>query len=596
MKLIIFILFALIALHPDTLFAQCTGTVKNPSYNVIAPQYPGIDTITVTQWAGDYFIIQNLAAGKTYQFASSAPGDYLTIRDAYNFGELIASGPTPLNYTATGDDIISVHVHLTSPPCGTQSVNRTTTASCTNCPAIPAEVGIGTTNPTADLDINGVLKLSTSNRPDQAGMIRWNVTSQDFEGYNGTTWLSLTKSPSTSGFGYGKLSEAIENIKLTATDGNAGDAFGNSVSISGDYALVGAPYHDESNEDEGAAYIFKRSGNIWTQEAQLTASDGDTDDNFGKSVSLSGDYALVGAYLDNIGSKIDQGSVYIFKRSGSTWTQEAKLTASDGDSTDYFGTSVSLSGDYALIGASEDLVGGNNNQGSAYIFKRSGSTWTQEAKLTASDGVSYDKFGFSVSISAAGDYAIIGAYLDDIGANTNQGSAYIFKRSGISWLQEAKLSASDGTANDNFGVSVSISGIYSLVGADGDDIGSNTDQGSAYIYIRTGSTWSQLPKLTASDGSANDNFGNSVSISGDYALVGANADDIGAYTNQGSAYLLKLTDSVWKPEVKLTASDGAGSDLFGYSVSISGDRALVGANSDRVGSNSLQGSAYLFYK
>jgi hypothetical protein len=190
-----------------------------------------------------------------------------------------------------------------------------------------------------------------------------------------------------------------------------------------------------------------------------------------------------------------------------------------------------------VIGAFLDDVGANTDQGSAYIFVRAGTTWTQQAKFIASDGAAGDFFGYSVSIS--GDYAVIGAYVDDVGANSNQGSAYVFMRSGTTWAQQAKLIASDGAAGDYFGSSVSISGDYVVIGARGDDIGANYDQGSAYVFVRSGTTWTQQAKLTTSDGAAGDQFGNSVSISGDYVVIGAQSDDTVTNSNQGSACVFR---------------------------------------------------------
>jgi len=202
----------------------------------------------------------------------------------------------------------------------------------------------------------------------------------------------------------------LERQKLVASDGTAGDGFGWSVSINGDYAIIGiGAFLDDYI---GSAYIFKRTGSSWTEEAKLTASDGTTGDHFGWSVSINGDYAIIGALFDDSAT----GSAYIFKRIGSSWTQQAKLLASDGAAGDVFGYSVSISGDYAIIGTDGD----ESTAGSAYIFKRTGSSWTEEAKLTASDGTTGDQFGWSVSIN--GDYAIIGAYGDD----STTGSAYVF--------------------------------------------------------------------------------------------------------------------------------------------------------------------------
>jgi len=377
--------------------------------------------------------------------------------------------------------------------------------------------------------------------------------------------------------------------KVTASDGAAGDNLGMSVTLSGDTALVGAPCYDNGmNADQGSAYVFTRSGSIWNLQQKLTASDGSANDYFGWSVALSGDTALVGANGDSIGANQYQGSVYVFVRSGSTWSQQTKLTASDGAAGEQFGNSVALSGDTALVGAIFDTVGSNGSQGSAYVFTRSGTSWSQQAKLSASDGAANDQFGNSVTLS--GDTALIGA----VGGNTYQGSAYVFTRSGTAWSQQAHLTASDGAAGDRFGTSVALSGDTALVGVLGHTVGVNAGQGSAYVFTRSGSTWNLQQKLTASDGAADDWFGSSVALSGDTALVGAEGDSIGANQYQGSAYIFSRSGITWSQQAKLTASDGAANDHFGYSVALSGDTALVGAVSDDVGANVDQGSVYFY--
>ncbi|MBA4122879.1 MAG: VCBS repeat-containing protein [Acidobacteria bacterium] len=384
----------------------------------------------------------------------------------------------------------------------------------------------------------------------------------------------------------------VSQTKLTASDGAAGDLFGSSVAISGDTAIVGS-YRDDigANVDQGSAYVFVRSGTTWTQQTKLTASDGAAYDDFGNSVAISGNTVIVGSYRDYIGTNVDQGSAYIFVRSGTTWTQQTKLIASDGASNDLFGVSVAISGETAIVGSSRDNIGTNIDQGSAYIFVRSGTTWTQQTKLTAADGAAYDFFGVSVAIS--GGTAIVGSYNDDIGANANQGSAYVFVRSGTTWTQQTKLTASDGAADDDFGNSVAISGETAIVGSYNDAIGANAYQGSAYIFVRSGTIWTQQTKLTAADGAANDAFGFSVAISGDTAIVGSYNDAIGANNNQGSAYVFVRSGTIWTQQTKLIASDGAENYFFGVSVAISGGTAIVGS-SDLFGTNTFQGSAYVF--
>jgi hypothetical protein len=256
----------------------------------------------------------------------------------------------------------------------------------------------------------------------------------------------------------------LEKQKLLASDGAAYDKFGWSVSLSGDYAIVGAIGGEYG---KGAAYLFKRDGESWIQQVKLFASDGYYLDNFGRSVSISGDYVIVGAEgYDN-----SKGSTYIFKRDVASWVQQAKLLASDGYSADRFGWSVSIIGDYAIVGA---LNNGDNYEGSAYIFKRDGESWIEQQKLIASDGAESDNFGNSVSISD--DYAIVGAFYDDY-----KGSAYIFKRDGENWIEKQKILASDGIYEDRFGQSVSISNNYAIVGA---EQSYNGGPGSAYVFKR----------------------------------------------------------------------------------------------------------------
>jgi hypothetical protein len=381
----------------------------------------------------------------------------------------------------------------------------------------------------------------------------------------------------------------IQQAKLTASDGAGGDRFGWVVALSGDTALVGAVTDDGG---QGSAYVFTRSGGVWTQQAKLTASDGAGGDQFG-IVALSGDTALVGAQFDNVGANTNQGSAYVFTRSGGVWTQQAKLTASDGAAGDEFGFNVALSGDTALVGAIGDDVGANGNQGSAYVFTRSSAVWTQQAKLTASDGAAADLFGDSGALS--GDTALVGAFLDDVGANGNQGSAYVFTRSGGVWTQQAQLTAGDGATGDQFGQSVALSGDTALVGAFLDDVGANGNQGSAYVFIRSGGVWTQQAKLTAGDGAAEDRFGHGLALSGDTALVGSLADDVGVFINQGSAYVFTRSGGVWTQQAQLTASDLSFDDRqFGNHVALSGQTALVGARFDDVGANVDQGSAYVF--
>ncbi|MFN7929667.1 MAG: MBG domain-containing protein, partial [Blastocatellia bacterium] len=384
-----------------------------------------------------------------------------------------------------------------------------------------------------------------------------------------------------------------QQTQFTASNGAASDQFGYSVAISGDTAIVGVPDNDFAPTfNQGSAYVFVRSNNVWSQQAQLIANDAANNDAFGWSVAISGDTAVIGAYNDDIGGNGDQGSAYVFVRNGSTWTQQAKLTSSDGATNDWFGYSVAVSGDLAVIGAPLNDLGFQSNLGAAYIFVRNGSSWSQERILRASDAADNYNFGYAVALS--GSTAIVGSPAASVSGNSAQGAAYVFVRSGTSWSQQQQLTASNGLSSDQFGFSVAISNDTAVIGAPQDDIGSNSDQGSAYVFVRSGTTWSQQQQLTAGNGTSSDQFGYSVGISNEMAVVGAPTDDVSANADQGSAYVFTRSGVSWSQQQQLTASNGAAYDNLGWAVAISGYTIVVGAPADDVGANTDQGSAYIF--
>jgi len=377
--------------------------------------------------------------------------------------------------------------------------------------------------------------------------------------------------------------------KLIAGDSGAGDDFGWSVSLSGDTVLIGAYLDDDNGADSGSAYVYTRTAGTWTQQAKLLAGDGAEGDYFGYSVVLAGDTALIGAWGDDDNGG-NSGSAYVFIRTGTTWTQQAKLLASDGAVEDHFGCSVSLAGNTALIGAEQDDDNGELS-GSVYVFTRTGTTWVQQQKLLPLDGQEGGFFGYSISLDK--NTALIGATGYDYNGAMDSGCVYVFTRTSTIWTQQAKLLSSDISEADNFGVSVSLNGNTALIGAETNDNGVNS--GSAYVFIRTGTTWTQQRKLLASDSAADKFFGYSVSLSGDIALIGAPRDsDHGYYV--GAAYVFTRTGSTtWTQQTKLLASDGVAEDCFGCSVSVDGNTALIGAFGDD-GNRVDSGSAYVFTK
>jgi hypothetical protein len=333
----------------------------------------------------------------------------------------------------------------------------------------------------------------------------------------------------------------IQAAKLTADDGAAGDALGWAVAVSGNYAIAGAYGDDDKGADAGAAYVFERTDSGWIQAAKLTAGDGAAGDRFGYSVALSGNCAIVGAYTDD-DKGVDSGAAYIFERSAGIWVQRAKLTAADGAADDRFGAAVTLSGDVALVGAPNDDDKGYNS-GAAYVFERTPNGWVQRAKLTASDGGTTYYFGTSVGLSGA--TAIVGTYLGPAYVFQQPDGGW------VTTTETARLGhSSDGLFSgeaDHFGFAVGIDGERAIAGVYGDDndvyingsLYNGGDSGSALIFEKPAGGWvnmTQTQKLLAMDRSYQDWFGRSVSIWGEHAIIGAYGDnDRGS--DSGSAYI-----------------------------------------------------------
>jgi hypothetical protein len=362
----------------------------------------------------------------------------------------------------------------------------------------------------------------------------------------------------------------VPELKLLPSDGAQFDFFGNSIAILDDTLLIGAPFDDDVASGSGSAYVFQFDGRRWTEDQKLVPADGAADDRFGRSVALSGDAAVVGAGEDD-GGGVDSGSAYVYRFDGSAWVEEQKLVAFDAAEGDLFGSSVAVDDETIVIGAALDDDNGLDS-GSAYVYRFDGNAWIEEQKLVASDGVAGAWFGLSVSVS--NDTAVIGARLDDEGG-FRAGAAYVYRFDGNAWIEEQKLVASDAAAEDQFGQSVGVSGQVAVIGAWGDD-DKGAESGSAYVYRFDGNAWVEEQKLVPSDGSGGDVFGASVAVAGVSSIIGARDDDDNG-TRSGSSYVYRFDGNEWVEELKLLASDGSEGDNFGASVAISGDTAVSGA-------------------
>ncbi|TGM32694.1 hypothetical protein EHQ71_02430 [Leptospira levettii] len=500
-----------------------------------------------------------------------------------------------------------------------------------------------------------------------------NPCDQKSKGYRETLLLaSVSESPIPfCGFRVGNPPKLWETqAYLKASNADANDGFGYSVDISGDTIVVGAAGEssnqttitngnsasaDNSATSSGAAYVFQRTGSTWAQEAYLKAPNTETTDFFGTAVAIDGNTILVSAIqedsnqititngptasIDNSASS--SGAVYVFQRTGSTWVQQAYIKPPNAEANDQFGISLSISGDTIVVGAFNEAsnqttitngtsASANNSAafaGAAYVFQRSGTSWAQQAYLKASNIEANDRFGTSVSIS--GDTIVVGSGFEDSNQTTitngatastdntasASGAAYVYRRTGSTWAEEAYLKAPNADANDQFGNAVAIDGDTIVVGAfseasnqtaitNGTTASSDNSAalaGAAYVFQRTGSTWSHQAYLKPPNLGADDRFGNAVAIEGNTILVssifednnqttvtnGSMPNDDNSLSNSGAVYLFQRSGSTWVFRAYLKAPNADVDDRFGNAISISGDTAVVGVNLEDSNQNTI---------
>lgn len=445
-----------------------------------------------------------------------------------------------------------------------------------------------------------------------------NVTATDDAGNQSTASFTVTVN----------LVSSISQEEFFTEAGN-GSSFGHAVAVDGDTMVVGA---SRESSFAGAAYVFVRDGTNWTQQARLTASNGEGSDNFGVSVAISGDTIVVGADLEDSSATgvdgnqssngtLDSGAVYVFVRNGTTWTQQAYLKGSavEGNRTaSAFGFSVAIEGDTVAVGSPNTDGGGAANNGAVYVFVRDGVSWSQQAMILASNPGTSDHLGWSMAIS--GGTIIAGAEREDsitTGVNTtpndasgtefDAGAAYVFVRTGTSWSQQAYLKASNTGAADRFGWSVAISGDTAVVGARTEDSGgAQNDEsldaaGAAYVFVRDGTDWSQQAYLKASNPGAGDEFGWAVGIFGDAIVVGARNEDSNATgidgnqnnnlaENSGAAYAFVRAGTSWSQQAYIKAHNMVSGQLLGHSIAFDGATTVAGAPS----ANNGVGAVYVF--
>jgi len=369
----------------------------------------------------------------------------------------------------------------------------------------------------------------------------------------------------------------LHEYGMQASDATGLSNLGRVAAISGDTFAAAAPFDDASGlTDSGSVYVWVRQGGGWLQQAKLVDSNPAQADRFGTAIALDGDTLMVGVPEDGYSGSSQRGSVTVFERQGNgTWLEQQTLTPSDTFGGDKFGSSVGIVGDLCLIGSPRDDDGGTGSSGSVYVFTRTGGTWTQQAKIHASPVSGQREFGNSLALSADGSTVVVGAWLESYDGMGQAGAAYVFAQQGGSWVQQARLTPADADPVDFFGNAVAIDGDTVVVAAYADDILGRTDAGSAYVFTRSGSTWKEQAKLTVPDPAADDLMGFSVAVRGDRAFVGLLQDDLPGIPDIGSVADFEAPD--WSQTWRFSGSDSDASDGFGSALAVGEKWIVVGA-------------------
>ncbi|MEL6822975.1 MAG: T9SS type A sorting domain-containing protein [Calditrichota bacterium] len=372
------------------------------------------------------------------------------------------------------------------------------------------------------------------------------------------------------------FSQVVEK-KIVTSDATNSDEFGFTVAVDGDVAVIGAHRDRPSGSYSGSAYILTRTSGSWSEQQKLLASDTDSYKRFGNAVDISGSHLIIGAMGDDHSGPAT-GAAYIFQHENGNWQEKAKLFESNADRDDEFATAVAIDGSTVIIG----VPGDDDETGSAYIYTGNGANWSEQQILTDANGAQDDKYGYAVALE--GDLAVVGSPGDK--------SVFVYERSGSTWTELDRISPTGISGSAEFGEAIAISGDYIVVGA-AKDSETASEAGAVFVFKRNGNSWEQVSKILAADGSAEDEFGVSVSIEDNLLAIGARYQDSAA-GDGGATYIYSRSGENWTEINKITASDAESDDRFGGAVDLKGDVLVVGAYKDDQPGADDAGSVYLF--
>lgn len=450
-------------------------------------------------------------------------------------------------------------------------------------------VGIGTNHPTEKLEVNGGIKIGNTNNT-VGGTVRWNPNKNDFEGYNGTSWVSLTGGK--SGWGsqatYSHENVASELILNPNETGSVrGKALGVSLSTHGDYMLTGANYDYSPNpsylKSAGTVRMFRKTANGWSYYHSLGPQFPVANERFGTSVTIRNKYIAVGAP----GNNSSRGRVYLYELDANgAPVAMPSLSPGDGLAGDEFGYSVALSGDIVVAGGYKRKIGANVEQGRASIYIRNGNTWQYSQHITAPDGTANDWFGQVVSVD--GHLVAISSQLNN---NDHRGKVYLFRYNNGMWNYETTIEGHK--QHEEFGSSLFLKGDTLVVGAPARM--SSADSGKVYVYVRSGNSWQQQSVIMQENSTGNNLFGYSVYLYNGYLCVGARTEYVGSIPYAGKAYIFRFSDGSWHQQAVLAASVTEADMVFGTQVAMNGNTVFVTAPQATYAGNNEHGRLYFFY-
>jgi FG-GAP repeat/PKD domain/Bacterial Ig domain len=537
-------------LDGDTLTFAWSFVSKPPSSTTTLQTTSNQQSGFVPDVAGDYVVALDVSDAQettrdTLTVTAKAPGNVAPQLSAITAQQALIDVPFDVPFSFTDETPATVSI----------------VASSSNQTLVPdANLVLSGTGATRTLSIVPLLA---------EGTLTINLLATDAQGLTNASSFSLiiAKPFATS-------------TQLLSPNPKAGDLFGYSVAITDTYALVGAYQADNKGSNSGAAYVYKRSGDTWQYVQTLTASNGAASDNFGQSLILTDTLAIVTARSGD-GLATDTGAVYIYQRSGETWSEVQKLSSDDGVAGDEFGFSVALLGNSIFIGADED-----DNKGSAYIFQKQGSSYVQTQKLQPATLDANHRFGRSVAVF--GTTLMLGAAGDDTNGD-GAGAVYVYQNNGAGWSQVDILTASDGSAGDRFGRAIEFDDRYAVISAVYDDaLGSFA--GSAYIFELKNGIWTQMQKLEGSDTDLEDRFGHSALLNGDYVMIGAY--EAGA---TGALYVYKHMGNTWNQVNRLKPAQVVTGDFLGEYSKMTSNYIISGARNHDAGATNA-GAVYIFKK